>query len=157
MSSAPGIISYCDIYEVKSELGLGQDSLGNWIVWGLSIDPEIVQHYVVQANEVSTNLFGDLTTSVVLFPLAKQYATKVASLRLIQTMSVNWIVTGLQVQLGDVGFNRLPALQAGAALILERLKTDIDKLYVMLSDVTVINAYQPSSPYVVTGGSSYWA
>lgn len=150
-------VNYTDILEIKSELGLQQDTNGNWLMWQIPIDGEVIQHYAQQANEQTTMKFGDLSSaSPLFFSYGKQYATKWAALRLIQMMSLNWQVSGMRMGLGNLSIDRLPALMAAANMIVARLTEDLQNLYVQLSDVTAINSYTTQSPYIITGGSMFW-
>ena len=150
------IVSYTDILEIKSELGIQQDSNGQWIMWQIPIDGEVLQHYTSQANEQTTTMFGDLSGNALLYALAKQYATKWASLRIVQTMTINWQISGMQMGLGNLNINRLPALQAAAQMVTARLTEDLNNIYVKLCDVSVVNSYTTTSPYIQSKGGWFW-
>jgi hypothetical protein len=153
------IVPYTDILEIKSELGLQQDTNGNWLLWQIPVDGEVIQHYVDQGNQQTTMKFGDLSgAGPLFFGYGKQYATKWAALRLIQTMTITWQVSGMQMGVGNITINRLPALQAAANMIIARLTEDLNNIYVQLVDVSMSfpNAYQNTSPYISTGGSLFW-
>lgn len=159
MSTTPSsIVSYTDILEIKSELGLQQNNLGQWIMWQIPIDGEVIEHYVQQANEQTTNKFGNLSGNGTIFPLAKQYATKWATLHLVQTLSFNWQISGMAMGVGNLSINRLPALQAAANMIIDIKTKELAELYNMLVDTSMIliDSYTSTSPYIQTGGSFFF-
>lgn len=150
MMSGIATQAYTDIYEVQSELGLVQDANNNWLLWQVPVNVEVLQHHVDYANIQTTRIAsGDIG-------LAKLYATKYAALHIVQEMAVGWQISGLQANLGNVSINRLPAMQAAAALVIPRLEADLRDLYQKMCSIDTVQGGLPQSPYIVTGGSSYW-
>jgi hypothetical protein len=149
-------VTYTDKNNLITELNLQQDSSNpnNYILWAIPTSSDVISYYVNQANEYTTQVFGDLSSSDS-FPLAKQFATKMASLWLIQNMSTNIALSGVRLGVGAVSVERLPALNDAFTKLEASLKEQIDRLYQMLCQVESFDAYHPSSPYITTRGQSW--
>jgi hypothetical protein len=152
------VVIYTTNTQIANELGLTTDNNGNYYLWQVPTAPSVVDNFVTQANQFTTALFGDLSTDLTLFPLAQMFASKWAALRLVEQLAINWQVSGLRSNLGNIGIDRLPALTAAATAVTTRLKEDLNRLYMTLVNVNegIINSWQPGSPYIVTGGSAFW-
>ena len=159
MSSVPpAIVQYCNTQDLVRLLNLQQSSTdpNKYLVWQIPTSVDILNTFVRYSNEQTTATWGDLTQSSLL-PLARQYAVFIAALNMIETMTVNWVISGLPVTIGDVSINRLQAMQAATVEVKERFKEEIGILYVKLSEISFPNNYQSPSPYVDFGGSPYWS
>ncbi len=153
MSSPTPYISSTD---VSNELGLTTDTNGNYLIWLIPTPPAVVDNFVSQANNWTTAMWGNLTTNQQLFPIAKMYAQKWAALRIVQQMAINWQVSGLRSQLGNIGIDRMNAMEKAMASAVTRLSEDLNQLYNMLADIQTTDAYKPNNVYEVTGGSAFW-
>lgn len=151
-------IPYCNTQDLVRLFNLQQSSTdpNKYLVWQIPTSVDILNTFVRYANEVTTITWGDLTQSPML-ALARQYATFKAALNMIEVMTVNWVISGLPVSLGDVSINRLQAMQAATVELKERLKEEIATLYVKMSEIDFPNNYQSPSPYVDFGGSPFWS
>jgi hypothetical protein len=157
--SQPTIV-YTDVNSVVTELNLVPDPNipTNYYLWQISTPVGVVANYVSEANQYTTALYGDLSTNVNLFTLAHAYATKWASLRLVTQMAINWQISGMKFQAGNISIDRLNAMVAALQELKQRLETDLIKYYILLSDYTQsgVNSYKSPSPYVESGGSLIW-
>jgi hypothetical protein len=140
------------------QLGLQQSSFdpNKYLVWAIPTSMDILNTFVKQANEQATNIFGDRTQSTD-YGLTKQWAIWRAVLNLIETMTINWVVSGLPVQVGNIGFDRLAAMQGASAEIKARAQEELLRLYTLLSEIDAVQNYQSPSPYVDTGGSMFFS
>ena len=144
---------------VVRELNLQQDQSNpnNYFLWQISTPLDVINHFVNQSNEYTTNLFGDTRTAANAYALCKQYAVKKAALYLVQEGAINWQVSGLRAQLGNLSVDRLAALKEAATLVSTRLEQEIYRLYIMLSDIVTVNAYAPISPLIDVHGSTFYS
>jgi hypothetical protein len=126
------------------------------MVWQIPTSTDIINTFVKQANEQTTSLFGDLTQSYS-YGLAKQYATWRAVLNLIETMTVNWVIAGMPVTVGDISFSRLGVMQAATVELKENAIRELARLYIMLSEFSFPNNYHSPSPFVDTGGQMFFS
>jgi len=159
MSSVPPtLVQYCNTQDLVRLLNLQQSITdpNKYLVWQIPTSVDILNTFVRYANEQTTATWGDLTISPQL-PLARQYAVFTAALNMIETMTINWVISGLPVAIGDISINRLQAMQAATVEVKERFKEEIGILYVKLSEISFPNNYQSPSPYVDFGGSPYWS
>jgi hypothetical protein len=127
-----------------------------YLVWQIPTSVDILNTFVTQANVQTTQLFGNLTQSS-LYGLAQQYAIWRAVLNLIETMTVNWVISGLPVTVGDISINRLQAMIPASAEIKENALREIHRLYILLSEFSFPQNYQPSSLYIYTGGQTWFS
>ena len=151
-------IPYCTTEDLVKQLNLQQSSVDptKYIVWQIPTSTDIINTFVKQANEQATALYGDLTTSNY-YGLAKQWAVWRAVLNLIETMTVNWVISGLPVTMGNIGFERLTAMSAASAEMKTRAAEELARLYTMLSQIEPVQNYQSPSPYVDTGGQMFFS
>lgn len=154
-------VTYCSPVDIIQELNLQRDpnNPDSYLLWQIATTYDILDRFAFQANTFTTNLFGDLSTNAQYLPLAQQYASKWASLRVAQQMAINWQVSGFRVGVGNVSVDRLPALEAAMAQVKERLTEDLSKLYTILASVsglTTVDSYDPHSPYIVTRGQGFF-
>jgi hypothetical protein len=153
---------YCGLSDLIQELALVRDDdvPNRYIIWQVPVEQDTLDHFVTQANQWTTTLFGSINqvSSPSTYALAVQYATKWASLRLLQTMATQWQVSGLPLTVGGITIARLPALQAAMTETKERLTQDLNKLYIMLSSIDIIDSGSqlPHSTYLDTHGQSNW-
>ena len=108
-STTPFPIEYCNTQLVVNEMNLQQYSGDptKYLIWQVPTSVNIINTFVNQANEMTTINFGDLRQSADRFALARQYATKKASLLLVDEMSINWVISGFPVTVGNISINRL--------------------------------------------------
>lgn len=146
-------IAYISVEDIVKQLNLQQSVTdpNKYIVWEIPTSVDIINTFVKQANEQATIEFGNHTNDP-LYGLTRQWATWRAVLNLIETMTVNWVISGLPVQVGNIGFDRLAAMQGASAEIKARAQEELARLYTQLSEIEAIQSYQPSSPYIATGG-----
>jgi len=151
-------IAYCDTQDLVKQLNLQQTSFdpSKYLVWQIPTSVDILNTFVKQANEQATQLFGDHTKDS-LFGLTKQWATWRAVLNMIETMTVNWVISGLPATLGDISINRLDAMRSASAEIKGNAQSELVRLYTMLSEIDPIQNYQSPSPFVDTGGQSFFS
>jgi hypothetical protein len=151
-------VVYTDASYVIRELNLQQSTTDptQYYVWLIPTSVDTINQFVLQANEYATALWGDLTSNETSFKLARQYATKLASLRLLQEQALNWQISGMQMGLGNLTISRLNALERALKEVKQRLMEDLNKIYTLLSEVEMHNNYQPRNIYEVTHGSMYW-
>lgn len=151
-------IAYCDTQDLVKQLNLQQSSFdpNKYIVWQIPVSVDVINTFVKQANEQATTMFGDHTQDS-LFGYTKQWATWRAVLNLIETMTVNWVISGLPVAVGSIGFDRLAAMQAASAEMKERAQEELLRLYTQLGEIDAIQNYQSPSPYVDSGGSMFFS
>lgn len=151
-------IPYCNTQDVVKQLGLQQSTTdpSKYIIYAIPTSADIINTFVKQANEQTTILFGDLTKST-LYGLAKQYATWRAVLNLIETMTVNWVISGIPVTVGDISIQRLTAMQTATVELKENANRELARLYIMLSEMDFPSNYQSSSPYIDTGGQAWYS
>ena len=76
---------------------------------------------------------------------------------MIETMTVNWVISGLPVAMGNIGFDRLAAMQAASVEMKERAQQELLRLYTELSEIVPVQNYISPSPYVDTGGQSFFS
>jgi hypothetical protein len=149
-------VNYTSINNLVTELGLTTDNSGNYFIWQIPTSQNVLQNYVTEANQYTTALWGDLSSSPQQFNLASMYATKWAALRLIQMLATNWQISGLTITIGEFTLQRLEALRTAAEAVAKRLEADLVKLYTLLATVDAVNAYQPASVYQDTRGTAFW-
>jgi hypothetical protein len=149
-------VNYTSVNNLVTELGLTTDNSGNYFIWQIPTSSTILQNYVTEANQYTTALWGDLSSSPNSFNLASMYATKWAALRLIQMLATNWQISGLTITIGEFTLQRLEALRTAAEAVAKRLEADLVKLYTLLATVDAVNAYQPASVYQDTRGTAFW-
>jgi hypothetical protein len=151
-------IAYTSTEDLVKVLNLQQSTVDptKYMVWQIPTSTDVLNTFVRYANEQTTSLFGDISQSSS-YGLAKQYATWRAVLNLIDTMTVNWVISGLPVQLGNIGIDRLAAMQAASTVMRERAISEAQRLYVLLTEIDFPNNYQSPSPYVDTGGQSFYS
>lgn len=151
-------VEYTDAQQVIKLLALKQDSTDSnkYIVWAIPISLDVINQFVKYGNEQTTALWGNLTNSPSL-GLARQYATWRAVLNLIETMTLQWTVSGMPVTVGDISIQRLQAMQAASAEFKARAEIEVWRIYVLLSDMAFPQNYQSPSPYIQTGGGMFWS
>ena len=151
-------IPYCDTQDLVKQLNLQQSSTdpNKYVIYAIPTSVDIINTFVKQANEQTTILFGDRTQSPS-YGLAKQYATWRAVLNLIETMTINWIISGLPVTVGDISIQRLTAMQTATIELKENANRELARLYIMLSEMDFPSNYQSPSPYVDMGGQSFFS
>jgi hypothetical protein len=154
MSTTPFPIEYTDTEQVTKEINLRQDPSDptKYFVWQIPTSVDVINNFVRQANEKATVNFGDMRNSPDRFALGRQYATKKASLLILDEMSVNWIISGFPVTVGNISINRLQAIVEASKPVRARLEAELWDIYIKLSNFEVTNNYQSPSPYVDTGG-----
>lgn len=146
-------IAYVSVEDLVKQLNLQQSVTdpNKYIIWEIPTSVDIINTFVKQANEQATVEFGNHTNDG-LYGLTRQWATWRAILNLIETMTINWVISGLPVTVGNIGFDRLAAMQSASAEIKARAQEELVRLYTQLSEIEGIQSYQPSSPYIATGG-----
>jgi hypothetical protein len=146
-------IAYISVEDVVKQLNLQQSQTdpNKYIIWEIPTSVDIINTFVKQANEQATTEFGNRTNSPS-YGLTKQWATWRAVLNLIETMTINWVISGLPVQVGNIGFDRLAAMQGASAEVKARAQEELARIYILLSEIGAVQNYQPSSPYIATGG-----
>ncbi len=151
-------IPYVDTQDLIKQLNLQQSSTDptKYLVWQIPTSVDILNTFVAQSNVQTTQLFGNLTQSPQ-YGLAQQYAIWRAVLNLIETMTVNWVISGLPVTVGDISINRLQAMQGASTEIKERASNELHRLYILLSEFSFPQNYQPSSIYIYNGGGFWWS
>ena len=150
-------VPYCSTQDLIKQLNLQQavTDPNKYIVWQIPTSVDILNTFVAQANVQATALWGDLTNSAQ-FGLAQQWSIWRAVLNLIETMTVNWVISGLPVTVGDISISRLAAMQAASESIKVRAETELKRIYVLLSEFSFPQNYQSPSPYIFTGGSAWY-
>jgi hypothetical protein len=151
-------IPYCDAQDLVKQLNLQQSATdpNKYIVYAIPTSVDILNTFVKQANEQTTALWGDLTKSNN-YSLARQYAIWRAVLNMIETMTINWVIAGIPVTVGDISINRLGAMQAATVELKENANRELARLYIMLSEMDFPSNYQSPSPYVDTGGQAWYS
>jgi hypothetical protein len=151
-------IAYCSTEDVVKILNLQQSTVdpNKYMVWQIPTSTDVLNTFVRYANEQTTIILGDLTQSN-LYGLAKQYATWRAVVNLIDTMTINWVISGLPAQVGNIGIDRLAAMQAASMPMRERATIELLRLYTLLSEIAFPNAYQSPSPYIDMGGQMFFS
>jgi len=157
--TVPFPIEYTNTALLIKELNLQQVSADptKYLVWQIPTSVDILNNFVNQANERATVTFGDQRTNTLFFALIRQYATKRAALIMIGEMTINWVISGLPVTVGNISIARLQAMQGASVEVKARLKLELQEIYIKLSDISVTQNYQSPSPYVDTGGSIYFS
>jgi hypothetical protein len=155
------VVNYCSAVDLIQELNLQRDpnNADSYILWQMPTTYDIIARFAFQGNSYTTLLFGDLTTNTQYLPAAQAYAAKWAALRLAQQMAINWQVSGFRVGVGNLSIDRLETMRSAMKEVVERLTTDISKYYTILasvSGITVVDAYDPHSPYIVTKGQGFF-
>jgi hypothetical protein len=151
-------IPYVDTQDLIKQMNLQQSSIDptKYIIWQIPTSVDIINQFVSQANVQATALYGNLTQTPK-YGLVKQWAINKAFLNLIEEMTVNWVVSGLPVTVGDISINRLQAMAAASVELKERLQSELHKLYIWITEFDFPQNYQPTSPYILTGGSTFWS
>lgn len=150
------MVAYTDVPSVVTELNL-QKSTDNptmYLLYAIPTSEDVISNYVAQANEVTTQMFGDLTGSDQ-FNLAKIFATKLASLWLIQVMASNIVFSGARLGVGAVTVERLPAIESAFEKLEASLNEQLRRIYIMLTGVEVVDSYSPSSVYIPSRGQTW--
>jgi hypothetical protein len=150
-------VAYCDTQDLVKQLNLQQSAIdpNKYIIWQIPTSVDVINTFVKQANEQTTAMFGDRTLTQS-YGMTKQYATWRAVLNLIETMTVNWVISGLPITVGDISIQRLGAMQAATIEIKERAKEELIRLYNLLTEFDFPNNYQSPSPYVDMGGQMFF-
>jgi hypothetical protein len=125
-----------------------------YLIWMVPTSINVINRFVTWANVRTTALFGDLTQSTQ-YGLAQQYATWLAVLNLMEMMSINWAISGWPVQVGDISINRLQGMIPALEAIKEQAQSELQKLYILLSQFSFPNNYQSPSPYIYMGGGGW--
>lgn len=156
LSNTP--VPYCNTQDLIKQLNLQQASTDptKYLVWQIPTSVDILNTFVFQSNVQTTQLFGDLTQSTQ-YGLAQQYAIWRAVLNMLETMTVNWIISGLPVTVGDISIQRLGAMAAATAELKENTLRELHRLYILLSEFSFPNNYQTPSIYIPTGGGIFWS
>ena len=150
---------YTDLTNLIMELALRADpnNDGYYYLWEVSISEAVLQHYVQQANEYTYKLFEDVTDNAEKLYLARQYATKLAALRLLSNMTYQWSVSGVRAGLGNISVDRLAAMREALNVVRDRLERDLEYLYKAIITLKVEKECgEARRPYAEIGGSPYW-
>ena len=155
ISSANAPVAYTTVQDVVKLLNLQQSAIdpNKYLVWQIPTSVDILNTFIKYANQQATQIYGNQTTSSNL-GLVQQWATWKAVQNMIFTMTVNWVISGLPVTVGNIGFDRLAAMAAASSEIKQRAENELFRLYTLLSNIDVVNNYRSPSPYVDTGGQT---
>lgn len=150
-------VVYTDLQSVVTELNLQQqqDNPTSYLLYAIPTSQDIINYYVNQANNYTLSLFGDLSSDPTRFSLAKMYATKLASLWIVQNTASNIIFSGIRMGVGAISVDRLPAIESAFEKLQASLRDQLTRLYNLLSSIETVDSYRPSSPYIVSKGQSW--
>jgi hypothetical protein len=149
---------YCDTQDLVKQLNLQQSTTdpNKYIIYAIPVSVDVINTFVKQANEQATQLFGNHMNDP-LFGLTKQWATWRAVFNLIETMTINWVISGMPVTVGTISISRLEAMARATAELKENAQRELLRLYTELSEIEGIQNYQSPSPFVDMGGQTFFS